>query len=112
MICKFVFFLGEDLKVGLKFILREDQEPSRIEHLFLGYGDKWPRKWLGIGRDFANWSQCTANAVPIQFDMLGIDCHCRFRQFDNWSRIGLELALNCSGLAWIGKDWITGQCIP
>ena len=38
-----------------------------------GYGDKWPRKWLGIGRAFANWSQCTANAVPIQFDMLGIE---------------------------------------
>ena len=56
-----------------RFILREDQGPSRIERLFLGYGDKWPRKWLGIGRAFANWSQCTANAVPIQFDMLGIE---------------------------------------
>ena len=56
-----------------EIILREDQGPSRIEHLFLGYGDKWPRKWLGIGRAFANWSQCTANAVPIQFDMLGIE---------------------------------------
>ena len=40
---------------GLKFILREDQEPSRIERLFLGYGDKWPRKWPRI-----------ANPVPIR----------------------------------------------
>ena len=72
-ICKFVF-LGGGLKVGLKFILREDQGPSRIERLFLGYGDKWPRKWLGIGRAFANprpmHCQCSANALVMQFDML------------------------------------------
>ena len=65
------------MKVGLKFILREDQGPSRIEHLFLGYGDKWPRKWLGIGRAFANprpmHCQCSANALVMQFDMLFFD---------------------------------------
>ena len=69
-----LFFWGWELKVGLKFILREDQGPSRIEHLFLGYGDKWPRKWLGIGRAFANprpmHCQCSANALVMQFDML------------------------------------------
>ena len=31
----------QDMKVFLKFILREDQAPSHIEHLFLGYLDKW-----------------------------------------------------------------------
>ena len=39
-----------------------------------GYGDKWPRKWLGIGRAFANprpmHCQCSANALVMQFDML------------------------------------------
>ena len=66
-----LFFWGA-LKVGLKFILREDQGPSRIERLFLGYGDKWPRKWLGIGGAFSNVRQCTANALPMQFDMFGL----------------------------------------
>ena len=28
-------------RVCIKIILREDQGPSRIEHLFLGYQDKW-----------------------------------------------------------------------
>ena len=66
--------LGKDWFLGgVNFVLRVDWRPFRIEHLFLGYLDKWPRKWLGIGRAFANWSQCTANAVPIQFDMLGIE---------------------------------------
>ena len=55
-----------------EIILREDQGPSRIEHLFLGYGDKWPRKWLGIGGAFSNVRQCTANALPMQFDMFGL----------------------------------------
>ena len=37
-----------------------------------GYGDKWPRKWLGIGGAFSNVRQCTANALPMQFDMFGL----------------------------------------
>ena len=60
--------LGKDWFLGgVNFVLRVDWRPFRIEHLFLGYLDKWPRKWLGIGRAFANWSQCTANAVPILY---------------------------------------------
>ena len=63
-----------------------------------------------------------AELLPIGANALQMQCQsyidagacalARLRQFDNWSRIGLELAVNCSGLAWIGKDWITGQCIP
>ena len=51
-----------------EIILREDQGPSHIEHLFLGYLDKWPRKWPGIGRALANpvpISQSSANR-PIR----------------------------------------------
>ena len=60
MICEFVFF--GDLKVGLEFILREDQGPSPIEHLFLGYLANGPRKWHGIGLT-------VANARPIELQL-------------------------------------------
>ena len=36
-----------------EIILREDQGPSHIEHLFLGYLDKCPRKWHRIGTGLA-----------------------------------------------------------
>ena len=59
-----LFFWGA-LKVGLKFILREDQGPSRIERLFLGYLDKCPRKWHEIGIGLAR--------IGIGFARIGTD---------------------------------------
>ena len=60
-----------------EIILREDQGPSRIEHLFLGYLDKCPQWWLGIGRALANpkpmHCQCTVNAVwGVVFELLEV----------------------------------------
>ena len=48
-----------------RFILREDQGPSRIERLFLGYLDKCPRKWHEIGIGLAR--------IGIGFARIGTD---------------------------------------
>ena len=55
-----------------EIILREDQGPSHIEHLFLGYLDKWPRKWPGIGR-------ALANPVPIRQSGANRPILCQFQ---------------------------------
>ena len=73
-----------------RFILREDQGPSRIEHLFLGYLDKWPRKWPGIGR-------ALANPVPISQSGANRSIWC---QSANPVPIGQS---DLPGLAWIGR---------
>ena len=97
---------ANDRRVCIKFILRVDWRPSRIEHLFLGYGDKWPRKWPGIGRALANpvpISQSCANrsfrcqSMPIHANPGKLDCQC--------PRIGLKLTLDWLGLAsdWLGR---------
>ena len=82
-----LFFWGE-LKVGLKFILREDQGPSCIERLFLGYGDKWPRKWPRNGTGFAG----------IGMDWPGLE---------NWMVVGSLKMLTWigTGSAVVGMDW-------
>ena len=46
---------ANDRRVCIKFILRVDWRPSRIEHLFLGYLDKRPQKWPEIGTGLADW---------------------------------------------------------
>ena len=48
-----------------EIILREDQGPSRIERLFLGYLDKCPRKWHEIGIGLAR--------IGIGFARIGTD---------------------------------------
>ena len=56
------------MKVFLKFILREDQAPSHIEDLFLGYVDKRPQKWLEIGIGLSRIGHTYVNAVPIHLE--------------------------------------------
>ena len=59
---------ANDRRVCIKFILRVDWRPSRIEHLFLGYLDKRPQKWLEIGIGLSRIGHTYANAVPIHLE--------------------------------------------
>ena len=82
-----------DRRVCLKFILREDQGPSRIEHLFLGYLDKWSSemtwKWHCIGQDW-HW---------ICWDWHRLDNWQTFVFVKNWPPIGTW------GTKRLGTDW-------
>ena len=99
---------------------------DHIERLFLGYGDKWPRKWprngtgfAGIGMDWPgleNWmvvgSLKMLTWIGTGSAVVGMDWHSDRHRLagvglfylwgmENRHRIGMKLA-------WIGKDWI--QC--
>ena len=58
--------LGKDWFLGgVNFVLRVDWRPFRIEHLFLGYPDKWPQQWHEIGTGLAR--------IGIGFARIGTD---------------------------------------
>ena len=94
-----------------------------IEHLFLGYKDKWASDWPGIGTGFV-W----IGMDDKELDPVSIPCQSTTRQFilnssseqtrdhtiqstcslviqTNVLVNGTGLALDWLGLAWIGMDW-------